>query len=169
MSSTVPLPPAAHSFMIGPNSVDLDPLRTKRQWFSSVSAKPNYVNYIAFYFGPLREHVPTDRDVTHPSLPLLALSVHLVDYFCFERKDSSSSPSPSSALTLVGLSDAPWLNRRRPGSLYSIIEYEILLLLLLLLFRVGGGTCLRERVCLLNEQRRWHLQIKTRGSRLGSL
>jgi hypothetical protein len=23
-----------------------------------------------------------------------------------------------------GLSDAPWLNRRRPGSLYSIIEYE---------------------------------------------
>ena len=25
---------------------------------------------------------------------------------------------------LSGLSDAPWLNRRRPGSLYSIIEYE---------------------------------------------
>ena len=24
----------------------------------------------------------------------------------------------------VSLSDAPWLNRRRPGSLYSIIEYE---------------------------------------------
>jgi hypothetical protein len=23
-----------------------------------------------------------------------------------------------------GLSDAPWLNRRRPGSLYSIVEYE---------------------------------------------
>jgi hypothetical protein len=23
-----------------------------------------------------------------------------------------------------GLSDAPWLNRRRPGSLFSIIEYE---------------------------------------------
>jgi len=28
------------------------------------------------------------------------------------------------ALTLVRLSDAPWLNRRRPGSLYTIVEYE---------------------------------------------
>jgi hypothetical protein len=25
---------------------------------------------------------------------------------------------------LRGLSDAPWLNRRRPGFLYSIIEFE---------------------------------------------
>jgi len=31
------------------------------------------------------------------------------------------------------LSDAPCLKRRRPGSLYSIIEYEFFLLLLLLL------------------------------------
>jgi hypothetical protein len=26
------------------------------------------------------------------------------------------------------LSDAPWLHSRRPGALYSIIEYELLLL-----------------------------------------
>jgi len=32
---------------------------------------------------------------------------------------SREQPSLSS-----GLSDAPWLNRSRPGSLYSIIEYE---------------------------------------------
>jgi hypothetical protein len=33
--------------------------------------------------------------------------------------ETGEQPSLSS-----GLSDAPWLNRRRPGSLYSIIEYE---------------------------------------------
>jgi hypothetical protein len=32
-----------------------------------------------------------------------------------------------------GLSAMPWLNRRRPGSLYSIIEYEDLQLLHLVL------------------------------------
>jgi hypothetical protein len=33
--------------------------------------------------------------------------------------ETGEQPSLSS-----GLSDAPWLIRRRPGSLYSIIEYE---------------------------------------------
>jgi hypothetical protein len=33
--------------------------------------------------------------------------------------ETGEQPSLSS-----GLSDAPWLNRRRPGSLYSILEYE---------------------------------------------
>jgi hypothetical protein len=34
-------------------------------------------------------------------------------------QETGEQPSLSS-----GLSDAPWLNRRRPGSLYSIIEYD---------------------------------------------
>ena len=34
-------------------------------------------------------------------------------------QETGEQPSLSS-----GLSDVPWLNRRRPGSLYSIIEYE---------------------------------------------
>jgi hypothetical protein len=42
--------------------------------------------------------------------------------------ETGEQPSLSS-----GLSDAPWLNSRRPGSLYSIIEHEEILLLLLLL------------------------------------
>jgi hypothetical protein len=33
--------------------------------------------------------------------------------------ETGEQPSLSS-----GLSDAPWLNRRRPGCLYSTIEYE---------------------------------------------
>ena len=37
--------------------------------------------------------------------------------------DNGEQPS------LSCLSDAPWLNSRRPGSLYSIIDYEYLLLL----------------------------------------
>ena len=36
--------------------------------------------------------------------------------------ETGEQPSLSS-----GLSDAPWLNRRRPGSLYSIIETKLLL------------------------------------------
>jgi hypothetical protein len=35
---------------------------------------------------------------------------------------------PNEALSLLLLSDAPWLNSRRPGSLYSIVEYEQILL-----------------------------------------
>ena len=38
--------------------------------------------------------------------------------------EAREQPSLSS-----GLSAAPWLNRRRPGSLYSIIEYDVLQLL----------------------------------------
>jgi hypothetical protein len=45
------------------------------------------------------------------SLPLLQLD-------CPDTEDREA------ALTHVSLSDAPWLNRRRPGSLYSNIEYE---------------------------------------------
>jgi hypothetical protein len=42
--------------------------------------------------------------------------------------ETGEQPSLSS-----GLSDAPWLNSRRPGSLCSILEHEEILLLLLLL------------------------------------
>ena len=41
--------------------------------------------------------------------------------------ETGEKPSLSS-----GWSDTPWLNHRRPGSLYSIVEYEKILLLLLL-------------------------------------
>ena len=47
-----------------------------------------------------------------------------------------------------GLSDAPWLNRRRPGSLYSIIEYEEILLLLLLLLLVSKNWSKKILICL---------------------
>jgi hypothetical protein len=52
--------------------------------------------------------------------------------------ETGEQPSLSS-----GLSDAPWLNRRRPGSLYSIIEYEPgpLLLRVLLLRLLLPGLC----------------------------
>jgi len=54
--------------------------------------------------------------------------------------ETGEQPSLSS-----GLSDAPWLDRRRPGSLYSIIENppiffnEIFFLLPLFLLLLGGG------------------------------
>ena len=48
--------------------------------------------------------------------------------------ETGEQPSLSS-----GLSDAPWFNRRRPGSLYSIIEIRILLLLPLGLLGRGGA------------------------------
>jgi hypothetical protein len=35
------------------------------------------------------------------------------------QQETGEKPSLSSVLI-----DAPWLNRRRPGSLYSIVEYE---------------------------------------------
>ena len=41
-----------------------------------------------------------------------------------DRLYSSGTPCALCSVWRAGLSDAPWLNRRRPGSLYSIIEYE---------------------------------------------
>ena len=67
-------------------------------------------------------------------MTFLKVYMELGSYFLFLQEQIKD---------IIIMSDAPWLNRRRPGSLYSIIEYEYILLLLLLLLptsRSGSGS-----------------------------
>ncbi len=71
--------------------------------------------------GPGRRALPS---AAHLFLPLaLCVSPKHFQLFVLLYINKSLFPNTKPSLS-SGLSDAPWLNRRRPGSLYSIIEYD---------------------------------------------